>query len=102
MPPLPEVGSHPSCTANIHIRISPTANVGADCPRIANILPPVSNQESFFTADITPMGKAISPVISSANAASCTVAGSRSAISSATGRSHLNDTPKSPVSSRRI
>ena len=56
MPPLPDVGSHPNWTANSHIRISPTANVGADWPNMANIFPPASNHESFFTADKTPMG----------------------------------------------
>ena len=100
IPPFPDVGNHPSCTAKIHININPTANVGADCPSIANIFAPLSNHESFFTADNTPIGNAITPVIINANADNCIVAGNFSTIRSSTGRSHLNDVPKSPVSNR--
>ena len=82
---LPEVGSHPNITANTHIKISPMAKDGADCPINATTLPAQSKTESFLTATITPMGRAMAALITQANAASTMVLGSLRAISSVIG-----------------
>ena len=58
MPPRPEVGNHPSCTAKIQMSTMASQKEGSDCPSRATSFPAVSTIVPFFTADITPMGTA--------------------------------------------
>ena len=84
-PPLPEVGTKSSCTAKIHISISPSQKGGADWPISAIDLPMESNIESRRTADNTPMGTAITVATAMASAARRMVLGNRSLTRSVTG-----------------
>src|SRR5215831_4513640 len=78
IPPRPEVGSQPRCTAKIHISTIPSQNPGSDCPSRAMTFAPLSHTVPFLTADRTPMGSAIKALTSSAKPASWSVAGRRS------------------------
>ena len=78
IPPRPEVGNQPRLTAKIHISTIPSQKPGNDCPSSAMTFATRSHTVPLYTADPTPMGKAIRMLISSAKPASSRVAGSRS------------------------
>ena len=79
IPPRPEVGNQPRCTAKIHIRTIPSQKPGKDCPSRATIFAAESQTVPFMTAASTPIGRAIATLISKAKPASWRVAGRRCA-----------------------
>ena len=78
-PPRPEAGSQPSITAKTHISTIPSQKPGSDWPRSAMIFAAVSMLLPFATAASTPIGRARIALKRSANPASSSVAGRRSA-----------------------
>jgi len=74
-----------------------TQNVGSDWPSTAITCAVRSRPVPFFTAARTPRGKAMARETVMAKAARLSELGSRSRISSLTGRRARSDVPKSPV-----
>ena len=97
-PSLPDVGSHPNSTAKIHINTMPSQNAGRLCPNNATSFPPKSNTLPRRTAEITPMGIAITVATPRATRAKIAVAGRRSITKPMEEfPRHLRDSPKLPV-----
>jgi hypothetical protein len=97
-PPIPPAGSHWSRPATISTSTMATQNVGSDCPSTAITWAVRSRPVPFFTAAMTPSGKARARETPMAKAASRSELGKRSAISWLTGRRARSDVPKSPTS----
>ncbi len=99
---MPEVGNHPRCTAKIHISTMPSQKAGSDWPSRAMIFAAESHTVPFMTADSTPIGSAITTLMSSAKPASCRVAGRRCHTRPmAEWPCHFQELPKSPRSALR-
>jgi hypothetical protein len=97
IPPRPEVGNHPRCTAKIHISTMPSQNPGRDWPRSAITFAAESQTLSLNTADSTPIGSAMTMLMRRAKPASCSVAGRRCQTSPiAVCPCHFQEWPKSP------
>ena len=77
-----------------------TQNVGSDWPSTAMIWAARSMPVPFFTAAMTPSGKAMASDTPMAKTASLSEFGRRSRISSLTGRRARIEVPKSPVTAR--
>ena len=97
IPPRPEVGNQPRCTAKIHISTIPSQKAGKDWPSRAMTFAAESQTLPFMTAAITPMGSAITMLMSRAKPASWRVAGRRCRTRPiAEWPCHFQDCPKSP------
>ena len=97
--PRPVLGSHPSCTANTMMNISPTQNDGRLNPRmLPAIIPRASQPLSGRNPAYSPAGIPITMLISTAATASSIVAGSRCRITFIAGSLNTKLRPRSPCS----
>ena len=76
--------------------MSPSQNVGIDCPSTANTRAPLSSTLPRRTAEYMPRGTPMSTLMTIATMPSSAVAGNRSQMCSVTGRRVMIEVPKSP------